>query len=194
MNLDNNFWDNRYQTEEIQWDMGAVSPPLKTYFDQLEDQSLKILIPGCGNAWEAEYLWQHGFTNVHLLDWSATALSNFRKRLALFPEAQLIEGDFFQHNGQYDLIIEQTFFCALPPSQRANYVEQVHKLLKPEGKLVGLLFNVPLNTDHPPFGGKKEEYLIYFRPYFDILVMEDCYNSVKPRAGRELFIKLQKKV
>jgi hypothetical protein len=31
-------------------------------------------------------------------------------------------GDF-NHKGEYDLIIEQTFFCALPPVMRQNMLE-----------------------------------------------------------------------
>jgi thiopurine S-methyltransferase len=65
--------------------------------------------------------------------------------------------------------------------------------LKPGGKLVGLLFNDKLNTDKPPFGGNKEEYTWYFEKYFDLKTFESCHNSIKPRAGRELFIKFSKK-
>ena len=32
----------------------------------------------------------------------------------------------------------------------------MNQLLKPNGKLVGLMFNVPLNKDKPPFGGNKD--------------------------------------
>jgi thiopurine S-methyltransferase len=68
----------------------------------------------------------------------------------------------------------------------------MNELLNPGGKLVGLLFNDKLNTDKPPFGGTEEEYLNYFEKYFKIKTFEPCYNSIKPRAGRELFINLEK--
>jgi len=58
---------------------------------------------------------------------------------------------------------------------------------------VGLLFNVPLYKDHPPFGGSKEEYLSTFSPYFNIEIMTTSYNSVQSRVGKELFVKLIKK-
>ena len=63
----------------------------------------------------------------------------------------------------------------------------------PEGKLVGLLFDAPLNEDHPPYGGTIKEYIGYFEPYFNIEIMEPCYNSIQPRLGRELWIKMVKK-
>ncbi len=70
---------------------------------------------------------------------------------------------------------------------------QANKLLNIDGKLVGLLFCVPLNDDHPPFGGNKKEYLPYFNPYFEIEIMTKAYNSISSRRGDELFIKFIKK-
>ena len=69
----------------------------------------------------------------------------------------------------------------------------MHQLLMPDGKLVGLLFNIPLNNDNPPFGGNKEEYLSLFEERFKIEKMEIAYNSIPQRAENELFFKLQKK-
>jgi len=192
-NLGKEFWNNRYSSDDIGWDIGNISTPLKEYFDQLNNKELKILIPGCGNAYEAEYLIRNGFKNVYLLDISELALDNFKKRLPNFPVNQLINEDFFSHKNEYDLIIEQTFFCAINPNLRKKYAQKMHSLLSNNGKLVGLLFSVSLNEDRPPFGGNKKEYLSYFTPYFNAKIMEPAYNSIPPRSGRELFIKMTKK-
>ena len=192
LDLSSTAWDNRYQTNDIGWDLGEVSPPLKAYFNQLEDKNLKILIPGGGNSYEAAYLFNLGFQNVFVVDLSKTALDNIKKRVPNFPTSQLILGDFFDIEKTFDLIIEQTFFCALHPNLREKYAQKMHQLLKDDGKLVGLLFNAPLYTNRPPFGGSKKEYLTYFKEDFKIITFDKCYNSVKSRSGRELFIKLQK--
>jgi len=191
--LDKEYWTKRYTENETGWDIGAVSTPLKMYIDQLRDKNLKILIPGAGNAYEAEYLFNEGFKNVTVVDISEEPLKNIKTRIPNFPESQLICQDFFEHTQQYDLIIEQTFFCALNPSLRKEYAKKMHELLVPNGKLVGLLFNVPLNETHPPFGGNAEEYKPYFSELFNFKTFEPCYNSIKPRAERELFICLEKK-
>ena len=192
--LSEHFWNERYEKCETGWDIGYISTPLKDYFDQLTDKEMTILIPGCGNAYEAEYLNQLGFKNVVVLDFSKHVLQQFKQRVPTFPEHHLIGEDFFKHQGAYDLMVEQTFFCALHPSLRAKYAEHTASLLKSKGKLVGLLFDDVLNTDHPPFGGNKAEYLSYFSPYFDVAIMETATNSIPPRAGRELFIKMIKKI
>jgi len=193
MDLSEKAWDNRYLNNDIGWDLGTVSPPLKAYFDQLENKELKILIPGGGNAHEAEYLFNIGFVNVFVVDLSKTAIDNIKKRIPEFPSSHLILGDFFEVDDAFDLIIEQTFFCALNPNLRENYAQKMHQLLKLKGTLVGLFFSVPLYSDRPPFGGNKKEYLSYFQPYFKIDNMAPCYNSYSKRNGKELFVKLTKK-
>lgn len=191
--LTKEFWENRYQTGETGWNIGYISTPLKEYIDQLTDKSVKILIPGCGNAYEAEYLFKNGFKNIYLIDISPSAITNFSQRVPDFPAEQLICADFFEHQGTYDLIFEQTFFCAISPSLRNAYATKMSTLLKKGGKLVGLLFNDPLNSDRPPFGGNREEYLSYFKPYFDFKTFETATNSIPERKGRELFINLIRK-
>lgn len=190
-NLNDEFWNNRYKTNDFGWDIGDVSDPLKKYIEQLDNKELKILIPGAGNAYEAEFLFQLGFKNVYVLDFAEAPLQNIKKRLPEFPDSQLIQQDFFEHKGQYDLIIEQTFFCAINPELRSKYVQHMHELLVPNGKLVGVMFNDVLNADKPPFGGNKDEYRKLFVDTFDIIKMEPCYNSIKPREGRELFVIMQ---
>ncbi len=193
MQLNSEYWNSRYLENDFGWDAGEITTPLKNYFDKLQDKSLKILIPGGGNGYEAEYLFSHGFKNTFALDYAAEPLQNLKKRCADFSNDQLIQNDFFEHKGQYDLIIEQTFFCAIDPSLRSKYAKHMRELLKPGAKLVGLLFSSVPNAEGPPFGGNKEEYVTCFEPYFTIERMEPCYNSIKPRENRELFISLVKK-
>ena len=192
MNFDKQFWDKKYKTNKIGWDLGEISPPLKTYFDQLKNKEIKILIPGGGNSYEAEYLFKNGFKNVFVIDISEFALKNLKNRQPSFPTANLIHANFFDFKGSFDLIIEQTFFCAINPNLRQQYATKMASLLKENGKVVGLLFNTTLNEDHPPFGGSKKDYVTIFKPYFTTVKMDDCYNSYPNRQGMELFIKLQK--
>jgi len=188
--LDSEYWTNRYLNDEIGWDTGSATNPLKQYLDQLEDKNLSILIPGAGNAYEAAYANDIGFKNVYILDISPVPIGNFISNNPNFPKEQIFQEDFFQHENTYDLILEQTFFCALPPHMRNVYAEKMKSLLEPGGKLVGLLFDVAFEKEGPPFGGTREEYLAFFSKHFEVETMETCYNSIKPRAGKELFIKL----
>jgi thiopurine S-methyltransferase len=187
------YWDQHYTQDRAGWDIGYISTPLKTYFDQLKDKNLKILIPGAGNAYEVEYLFHQGFTNTHLLDFSDQSILNFLSRCPDFPVNQIIKQDFFEHHAQYDLIVEQTFFSSIPPEKRHLYAQQVNDLLKPGGKLTGLLFSHEFEFAGPPFGGTEAAYRSLFSEHFIIEILDIATNSIKPRQNRELFIKLRKK-
>jgi len=202
---DERYWDERYLQGHTGWDIGEVSPPLRFFFDQLTNRQSAILIPGCGNSYEAEYLLEKGFTNITLLDISPILIGRLRQRLPATSVLHLIEADFFDHQGAYDLIVEQTFFCALDPAKRPDYVEQTHRLLKPGGHLAGLLFDRDFPGDppdlpevgrpkakHPPYGGHKDEYQKLFEKRFQLKTLSPCYNSIKPRAGSELFLIAEK--
>lgn len=191
--LDREYWNNRYLNDEAGWDAGAITTPLKEYFDQLTDKSISILIPGAGNSYEAEYLVNAGFTHVNVCDLAPEPLRNLKRRCPSIGDDQLLLRNFFDLTGAYDLIVEQTFFCALDPKLRSDYFRKMADLLKPGGKLVGLLFDDVLNDDKPPFGGSRDEYLKYIDPRFEIRKLERCYNSIAPRAGRELFMILTRR-
>ncbi|MGJ3236175.1 methyltransferase domain-containing protein [Marivirga sp.] len=191
MELNESYWTDRYYSNQLGWDIGYPSPAITEFMDKVKDKNAKILIPGCGNAYEASYLWKKGFKNVYLLDFSAVPLNKFSEENPDFPKSQLWNINFFDAEGKFDYIIEQTFFCALSPELREDYAEKMLELLKPEGQLVGLLFNIPLFDGHPPFGGRREEYEKLFAQYFEIIKMETAYNSIPERQGSELFIKMK---
>lgn len=189
--LSDDFWNQRYVDGNTGWDLGKVSPPIKAYIDQQLDKELKILVPGAGNAHEVSYLYQQGFRNVHVLDFAPLAIQGFLDKHPDFPASQAHVANFFDFEGTFDLIIEQTLFCAIDPSLRSDYAEKSSSLLSKGGKLVGLLFNREFDGG-PPFGGSKVEYIERFAPHFSEVMMEECHNSIEPRQGSELFIKLTK--
>jgi thiopurine S-methyltransferase len=191
--LDGHYWQERYTKSETGWNIGNISTPIAAYVDQLEDKNLKILIPGCGNAYEGEYLWKKGFRHVWLSDLADTPRQNFLTRVPDFPPSQWLSDDFFAINEVFDLVLEQTFYCALHPDLRDKYVQKMVDIIRPGGTLAGVLFDFPLSTEGPPFGGSREEYLQRFSPFFELKLLEKCYNSIAPRMGRELFIIAKRK-
>ncbi len=192
--LDNHYWNERYKEQQTGWDLGIASPPLVDFFSTLTDKNLAILIPGCGNAYEAEWLLANGFTNITLIDISPLLIEKLSRKF----KAQvglgltLVRDDFFNCTGAYDLIVEQTFFCALNPNLRQKYAEKMHQLLCKNGCLVGVLFDRDFISS-PPFGGSSAEYQSLFSPLFNIEKMAPCQNSVPPRLGSELFFVMSKK-
>lgn len=188
MQLDDKFWNERWLTNETQWDIGYPSPAIVEFVNSIPDKSMRILIPGCGNAYEAEYLHNKGFTNVFVVDYAAEALRRFAKRVPAFPKQHLIESDFFAlQNVKFDLVIEQTFFCAIDPSLREKYADKMKEIISNNRVLAGLLFTETPNDGGPPFNGSVEEYEQLFGSRFTLRKLERCTHSIKPREGREVW-------
>lgn len=184
--FDQQYWDNLWKQQQTGWDLGAVSPSIQYFIDGYPHKDAAILIPGCGAAYEAEYLAQQGFTNITLLDISPTAAALLQQKFANFPAVRVLQGDFFAHTDTYDLIIEQTFFCALPPMMRQRYVWQMHRLLNKNGLLAGLWFDRDFENS-PPFGGSRTEYEALFQGAFIPQKWNVSEHSVKARATFELW-------
>ncbi|TKC01989.1 methyltransferase [Pedobacter cryotolerans] len=191
--LDQSFWNKRWENNQTGWDIRQASPAIIAYMAQYVNKDAAILIPGCGNAHEAKWLLENDFTNITLIDIAPRAVAKLKEKYEKNQAVKVILGDFFEHQGHYDLIIEQTFFCAIDPKLRQNYVAQSSSLLKPNGKIIGVLFSVTFEKAGPPFGGNTSEYQQLFENHFIIKKLENCYNSIKPRANTEVFINFVKK-
>lgn len=195
--LDKNYWKSRWQTGATGWDAGEATTPIREFVDYLvkndADKNLRILIPGAGSGHEAVYFYQQGFRNITVCDWAEEAIERLKERLPELTDNQLIVSDFFELKGKYDIIVEQTFFCAIDPILRSKYAHKCFELLDTEGSIFGVLFSQNFEFQGPPFGGTAEEYRQYFEPYFDILYIDKCRNSIKPRANTELWISLRKR-
>ncbi|MEQ8706126.1 MAG: methyltransferase domain-containing protein [Phaeodactylibacter sp.] len=191
--LDARYWESRYHDHNTPWDIGYPSPPLVHYLEQHTTVEDRILIPGAGHAYEAVWLHQQGYQQVFVCDWAPSAFEILAEKAPDFPKSQQLVQNFFTLDLQVDLILEQTFFCAIDPGLRDDYARQAHQLLRPGGKLAGVLFTHPLQRGGPPFGGAPGDYRAVFEPYFEILKLAPAADSIKPRAGSEVFIELKKR-
>ena len=139
--LDETFWNNKYINNEDKWDIGKPTPKFIEWNKSLTSK-LNILIPGCGKGHDVFYLskFKH---NIYALDFSTYAI-NYIKSIADKESLSIniIKDNFFNINTCYhstfDIILEYTFFCAINPVLRDDYFKISHKLLKPNGKIVGL--------------------------------------------------------
>jgi SAM-dependent methyltransferase len=129
------------------------------------------------------------------------------------PRVELRQGDFFSSvlnwelnnlvNGtssgkkgialsDFDLILDYTFFCALPPAQRADWGKRVSELLLPEtGRLLTIVFPILPEADRnkgPPYPVTIQDYQLALEPHGIKLIETPCASphSVPSRQGKEL--------
>lgn len=142
--LDSSFWDERFDKGFTPWNRGAVPENLKAYVlagvEKLDARVPVCLIPGCGHAYELDFLVRSSW-QATAIDFSAAAVATAQ---ALFPAhaAAILQADFFQYQttATLDCIYERAFFCALPPERRAAVVQRWAELLKPGAVVFGFFF------------------------------------------------------
>ena len=161
------FWESRYRDHTTPWDAGKVPDALREYVMRIKTGS-RILIPGCGSAYEAGYLAENGF-DVLAIDFSPAAVELAKKNLSGFGDIVRL-ADFFEfdYGKPYDVIYERAFLCALPPRMWPQYAPRTAQLLRPGGELAGFFF-LRETEKGPPFGTTPEALHALLAPHFDLV-------------------------
>ena len=181
-------WQSHYESNDLGWDLGQVAPPFVKLWQDKKLPLGKVLGPGCGRGHEVMFLAEKGceVTAVDFSQGAVTYLKNTLKEKSL--DCRVLHEDFFclddSHDGIYDLVLEQTFFCAIAPRQRKDYIQKVSRVLKPEGMLVGLFYHTN-KEGGPPYNTTYEDIEINFSKYFQIKQLEKTLLSAEQRKNKE---------
>jgi len=189
-------WQRHYDEGDLGWDLGQVAPPFVTLFESNLIVPGKTLVPGCGRGHEVVYLAENGF-DVTAVDYSVGAVNHLK---AVVEKRQLntriLHMNFFEldpaYNEIYDLLIEQTFFCAISPEQRPMYVATVARALKKGGMLAGLFYHTG-QEGGPPFNTTQDDIVKSFSDSFEIRELAQAKNSAEQRKDKEWLAILVKK-
>ena len=180
------FWEQRYQTNEMPWEKGEPAPGLVDFLaahPNLPGET--VCVPGGGTGHDARAWAKAGF-RVYGYDLapSAVRLSTERTRSAgLRAEFRL--ADFLRDEPPFpfDWLFEHTLFCAIQPAERELYIRAVRRWLKPGGHYLAVKYLIP-DTDGPPFGTTRDEIVQRFSPHFE-LCAEWVPRSYPNRTGLE---------
>jgi SAM-dependent methyltransferase len=183
------FWNGRYLAGELGWDLGEPSPPfVRLHRDGVIAPPCRVAVPGCGQGWEVAWLAAQGYA-VTGIDFAPAALAAARERAreaGVAPE--LVQADLLDLPealaGRFDLVLEQTCFCAIAPRRRPEYVQAVHRLLAPGGRLIGLFYACK-GEDGPPFGTSPGEVRRLFADRFAVRSLALTPHSHPRRLGEE---------
>lgn len=191
-----NDWQGHYDRGDLMWDIEQVSPPFANLWEERKVSPGKAIIPGCGRGHEVVYFAERGF-DMTGVDFAVGAVTHLERTLAERDlRARVIHGDFFSldvsHDDCYDIMFEQTFFCAIAPSQRSLYVETVTRILKKGGLLVALFYETG-TVGGPPFNTTCADIQNYFPPNFVVEYLEKAGDSIERRKGKEWLAILRKK-
>ena len=178
------FWDARFDAAYTPWDHGAVPKCLIEYVTQSSGPR-KVLIPGCGSAYEVRFFAEHGW-NITAIDFSPAAVARAKQFLGTLG-THIREADFFGeviNQERFDVIYERAFLCALPRRLWGAWAERVAQLIPPDGFLVGFFF-FDAGEKGPPFGIGRGQLLELLSPHFTLIAESEPADSIAIFAGRE---------
>ncbi len=189
------FWEKRYREGTTPWNAGGVPRALQEFVDGCVSGSMagwragheappRVLVPGCGHAWEARHLCQFGW-DVLAIDFSPAAIAHARPLMGPFA-ARLMRADFFAFAPAqpFDLIYERAFLCALPRHLWPAYAARCAALLAPGGLLAGY-FYLGSEPKGPPFAIEPAALDALLMPAFERIADEAVDDSLAVFQGRE---------
>ena len=193
------FWNDLYEQKKDKWNLNSPTPAFVEWENNNKsNDSLNICIPGCGTSEDVLYFANSGY-NVYAFDFSKYAtdyLINKTKNLNL--NINIMNVDFFTIQNKYkdffDIILEYTFFCAIHPCKREKYIDVCSKILKNNGRFVGIFLPLKdVEDNNPPFTVSIDEVLKQFSHSFYLQKKYYPVNSVGRRKGNEIFVEFIKR-
>jgi 2-polyprenyl-3-methyl-5-hydroxy-6-metoxy-1,4-benzoquinol methylase len=184
--MSRDYWEQRYQAEDMPWEKGEPSPGLVDFLAAHPELPRgTVCVPGCGSGHDVREWAKAGF-NAFGYDLAPSAIRLAREKTSaagLTAKFQLAD---FLHDDppeRFDWLFEHTLFCAIDPGARDEYVRAVLRWLKPDGQYLAVNYFIP-DEDGPPFGTTREEQWKRFSSHFD-LVKDWVPRSYPNRTGLE---------
>lgn len=188
------FWSPLYRAGDTRFDKGRIAPPIARMAHDGDIPRGRVLVPGGGRGHDALALAQLGFavTVVDIAPEACTAAAEAARALGVRLEVRCEDAlvdTLAARRGAFDAIIEHTFFCAIEPVRRPEYVDACAELLRPGGVLAGLFF-VLGRPGGPPFDVTEQEIRGLFGARFALERLRPAPDSFPERLGRELEARL----
>ncbi len=183
------FWDDAYRATPP-WDIGRPQPALVEVAEKGEMRTGKVLDVGCGTGENLLFLAGSGFT-VFGIDMAREAIRAAKAKAvqrgvkANFELGNALATGFKNH--WFDNVIDSGLFHTFGDSERPVYVEEITRVLRPQGKYFMLCFS---DKEPGDWGGprriSKEEIEETFSPHFEITYIRDAFfaTRVHDKGGR----------
>ena len=198
--MDRAFWQALYDTNDTRFDLRGPSTPFTDWLDAAQPRPGRAIVPGCGRGHDVVELARRGWEAIGV-DFAPTAIADGRIGAlvaGVAERARFVEEDVFglgpQHDQSFDLLFEQTCYCAIEAHRRDEYARLAARLVKPGGVLAFVVFPVDGRTGGPPFNIGVDEVPLRFAASFDLVSIGPPPRASAPaRTGKELFAVFRRK-
>ena len=195
------YWSHRYETDDIPWDLGAETAVFRALradgevpvpaFDAASKRPSRVWVPGCGSGYDVLGIARDGYHSVGV-DFSSTAIDRLQALAAQKGlEIEPIVADIFDLAGRFragwfDLAVDYTCYCAIPPERRVEYAQLLADSLRPGGFAICLAFPIEARPSGPPFEVRPAEMTHEFESVgFACVSRRRHPKSHSKRASRE---------
>lgn len=196
------YWEKRFTQADTPWELGGPTALLSEGVQCLLElpgyrdtqMPLRVVCAGVGRGDDALELARSGF-DVVAVEWADAAVLSLRQRCEDLTQPQcgsltIEHGDFFQvPPRKVDFAFEHTFFCALPPHRRSEYVKVMSNWLEPGRVLIGNFFiaqqgdSDDSQLNGPPFFVRYDELVALFAKEFKLLQLSSVPQKQAMRRG-----------
>ncbi len=212
--MENDFWHERWEKNEIGFHKSEFHPFLQQYWPSLHiQQDSGVFVPLCGKSRDLLWLREQGL-DVIGVELSQLAIEDFFKEnqltatvtqhgeLKLYesPGIRIFCGDFFKLTAA-DLtgvtgVFDRASLVALPPAMRRDYAAHMQNILPPGTQTLLVCFAYPQEQmNGPPFSVEAAEVSTLFGPICEVTFLAefDVLES-EPRFQQRGLTRLSEKV
>ncbi|HSH01028.1 MAG TPA: methyltransferase domain-containing protein [Anaerolineae bacterium] len=190
------FWNDRYATGSDGWDLGEVTPALVDWVTETGAAGGEVIVLGAGRGYDGRWLAARGW-EVTAVDFAAAAVAEMEALATAEAPMRIMQANIFELPadlmGRFDYVWEYTCFCAIDPSQRADYADLVYRLLRPGGLWVGLVFPIGTRPGGPPFTVQPDVVISLLGAYgLELVSRQRPVRGVEGRVGVEELVVMRK--
>ncbi len=173
-------WSDHYLKGTIPWDLGQAHPELVRRLPDLGPPGTAV-VPWAGRGNDVAALAAAGW-DVTAIDFAPAVADDLRR--AVGSRGRAVIGDVFDYSPPepVDLLFDHTFFCTLPPDDRAGFGAWAAAVVKTGGRVASVVFPIDrLESEGvPPYSITVADLTAALSPRFALEVDEPA-----DKAGRQ---------
>lgn len=191
--MDENFWIQKWEKNEIAFHEGDANPLLVRHFRELSlSKGSRVFVPLCGKTLDITWLLSHGF-RVAGAELSELAVKQLFAGLKMKPEIISVGGmkrysaqniDVFNGNifdlthealGPVDAVYDRAALVALPEDMRHRYARHLAAVTGQAPQLIISYVYDQKQMDGPPFSVTNEEVKRHYGEMYDVRLLESIH-------------------
>ncbi|GCD75136.1 thiopurine S-methyltransferase [Acetobacter pasteurianus NBRC 3299] len=200
--MDAQFWNMKWQKNQIGFHLSAVNPLLVKYFSVLGlQEGARVFVPLCGKTLDIHWLLQRGI-NVVGVELSQIAVEQLFSELGITPQishiapnmlcfqaenVNIFVGDIFTLSrkllGNVQAIYDRAALVALPPAMRATYAKHLLDISSKAKQLLVTLEYDQTCIAGPPFSVTQQDIQQYYGAEYAIRCLENTSVSGGLKGG-----------